>query len=367
MKIIVKSLTNLEFTIEVEKTNRVEEIKRLIEGHIPTNQQTLIYQKHQMQDGNTLESYGITEGSDCYVVLRLSGGGCPADQLSECVGFLENDTEEISGPLGCGKLRKRYIRNTNSSKAYEQRHLSCYAYSACSAYINTVMRINDAKKAPTFAECFEIADYNKGNCGDPLVSLQLLEKKFNFGILADKVSSVSIKEILTISVIVSFTTSRSGWINVANGELLWFPGGGSAGWHATLVEGYDLDKDCMVCKNSWGDKRAHARFDLTESAMHDYYFVRVYFTTESIRGKTTKDFPLRIVKFKGNLDGKEIDCASMDETNAIYTSSYVCEKVDDKKEPMNYIGYDTEQWIKINLNREKEYPRYHYINKIECS
>lgn len=64
MKIIVKSLTNLEFTIEVEKTNRVEEIKRLIEGHIPTNQQTLIYQNHQMQDGNTLESYGITEGSD---------------------------------------------------------------------------------------------------------------------------------------------------------------------------------------------------------------------------------------------------------------------------------------------------------------
>ena len=97
--------------------------------------------------------------------------------------------------------------------------------------------------------------------------------------------------------------------------------------------------------------------------MHDYYFVRVYFKTESIRRKTTKDFPLRIVKFKGNLDGKEIDCASMDETNAIYTSSYVCEKVDDKKEPMNYIGYDTEQWIKINLNREKEYPRYHYINK----
>ena len=36
MKIIVKSLTNLEFTIEVEKTNRVEEVKSIIgiEGSI---------------------------------------------------------------------------------------------------------------------------------------------------------------------------------------------------------------------------------------------------------------------------------------------------------------------------------------------
>ena len=59
-----------------------------------------------------------------------------------------------------GKLTSRYIRNTNSSRVYEQIGGTCYAYAACSAYINTILRICISKEPPSFAECFRIACYN---------------------------------------------------------------------------------------------------------------------------------------------------------------------------------------------------------------
>ena len=33
---------------------------------------------------------------------------------------------------------------------------------ACSAYINTILRIHRSRPPPSFADCYKIADYNKG-------------------------------------------------------------------------------------------------------------------------------------------------------------------------------------------------------------
>jgi hypothetical protein len=84
-------------------------------------------------------------------------------------------------------------------------------------------------------------------------------------------------------VIASFTTSKAGWDAIAEGSLLEYPAGESKGWHATLVEGYDFEKDCAICKNSWGDRTATPRFDLLFSALHAFYCTKVFFTEESIR------------------------------------------------------------------------------------
>ena len=84
------------------------------------------------------------------------------------------------------------------------------------------------------------------------------------------------------SSIVCFSTSEKGWNQVKNGEFLGFPSGLASGSHASLVEGYDLEKDCYICKNSWGGKTAKPRFDFTESAAHNCRFIRVYFTPKSI-------------------------------------------------------------------------------------
>ena len=82
---------------------------------------------------------------------------------------------------------------------------------------------------------------------------------------------------MTLSVIISFLTSRNSWKHVAYGELLWYHGGIEDGRHASYVDGYDLNKDCFICKNSWGGLTASPQFDLTPSAAH-MFILFVYFS-----------------------------------------------------------------------------------------
>lgn len=160
------------------------------------------------------------------------------------------------------------------------------------------MRIANYMKMPSMKELYDIAEYNKEKGGEPLYSINYIENKLNLGIRCEKVKYVSISDILTLSVIVSFSTSDEGWKKVARGELLRYPGGVESGWHAVLVEGYDLEKDCLICKNSWGIDTAKARFDFAPSAAHDFEFIRVYFTEQSIAGKISKQFVPKMQKFK---------------------------------------------------------------------
>lgn len=54
-------------------------------------------------------------------------------------------------------------------------------------------------------------------------------------------------------------------------------------------------------------------------------------------------------KFIGQMNRIPINCAWMDEDTAIYSSDYVCEPIDEKVGPYNYIGYKIEEWISIKL------------------
>ena len=211
------------------------------------------------------------------------------------------------------------------------------------------MRIYGSKEAPSFKECFHIACYNGVNGGVPAISIQKFEKHFHYGICCKQTNKATILDAIKISVIISFLTSEKGWIQVAKGELFEKPEGEADGRHATVVEGYDFDRKCLICKNSWGSNTAKPRFDLKPSATHNPYYTLVYFTLDSIKGKTHKRFEPKIKKFIGHINRIPINCAWMDEGTAIYSSDYVCEPIEKKVGPYNYIGYKIEEWISIKL------------------
>lgn len=296
--------------------------------------------------------------------LNLRGGGCACARPSSVIGFIENDEEFQYFPLNPGKLSPRYIRNTNVAKVYEQRGGNCYAFAACSAYVNTNARIYGSIKQPSFAECYQYANYNGNLGGDPVESIRKIENHFHCGICCEKTNYITIRDIITISVIVVFSTSKSGWESVAQGELMHKMNGLTDDSHAALVEGYDFEKDCLICKNSWGENSAEPRFNFVPEAAHGCYFIRVYFTMDSIEGKTNRIFIPNISRFTGNLKGKEISCAWMDEKTAFYSSEFVSEYHPEHKGHLKYLRYDTNEWITNNLNRKKTHQNQPFFFKL---
>ena len=77
MQIFVKSVTGKQITINIEPTDRVEDLKAKIQAmglfpkDLDLDQQRIIFGGKQLNDGNTLQDYCIEQDSTIYVVLRL--------------------------------------------------------------------------------------------------------------------------------------------------------------------------------------------------------------------------------------------------------------------------------------------------------
>lgn len=122
MQIFVRNFSGKFITLEVEPWDRIEDVKAKFcdKEFISPDNLRLFFNCQQLKDGNTVEYYSIKPDFTLYAIFSPKGGCCASKKLSPVVGFLKNDHEKVINPLKPGKLTSRFIRNTNSSRVYEQ-------------------------------------------------------------------------------------------------------------------------------------------------------------------------------------------------------------------------------------------------------
>ncbi|XP_023689131.2 polyubiquitin-like [Paramormyrops kingsleyae] len=76
IQVFLKTVNGTIHTYEITPGETVSEFKRKVfnKERVPVDQQRLIYEGRQMEDGKKLEDYDVTNESTIFLTLRLRGG-----------------------------------------------------------------------------------------------------------------------------------------------------------------------------------------------------------------------------------------------------------------------------------------------------
>lgn len=76
VEIRIRSLTGRIIPVEIELSQRVIDLKEIVEVKegIPPQQQRFLFAGRQLDDEKTLAECGVVAGSDLHLVLSLRGG-----------------------------------------------------------------------------------------------------------------------------------------------------------------------------------------------------------------------------------------------------------------------------------------------------